>query len=443
MIRFRSSIIVSVSSRQFAFRTAAAVLLVLAGWQFGVLHERNRTNRTVTIGGGSGLIAPGASASGVTVKNPERDVDISLLWEVWDQLNAHYVDPHKVQVTPLVYGAAEGLVRGMGDPYTVFMNPKDNTAFRDGLAGNLEGIGAELALREGLVVVVSPLKGSPAERAGMRAKDVIEKVGGESVEGWSLNEVVAHIRGPKGSAVEIRVRRQGVTDPLDFTITREEIHIPSVESHVISTEGKTFGYAALNQFGEGSIAELKKTLESFKTQSVDGIILDLRNNGGGYLDGAVELTSLFVREGKVVTVEGRPGDAESRDVSGNVLFPTTPTVVLVNEGTASASEIVSGALQDYGRATIVGQKTFGKGTVQEVIDLPGGASLRVTVARWLTPKGKNLGKEGVHPDIVIEPRKSTEKPPEVGAPWDWTVDPQLSAGVDVFLGKKPVSSGTK
>lgn len=421
----------------FFLRIATGVLILLLGWQLGAIHERG--TRIVRIDSGSQQIWPGASASGITVKDPQRDVDISLLWDVWEKLNDFYIEPQKLQVTPLVYGAAEGLTRAVGDPYTVFMTPKENEEFREGLAGNLEGIGAELTMRDKLVVIVSPLKGSPAERAGLMPRDVILEVDGESTEGWSLSQVVSRIRGPKNTSVRIGVGRPSSdhgAKPIEFTIIREAIHVPSVESHVIVTGGKTMGYVALNQFGESSIAELRKELQAFKDARASGVILDLRNNGGGYLDGAVELASLFLRSGDVVQVERRQEEADIQRVSGQALLPDTALVVLQNEATASASEIVAGALQDNGRATIVGKKSFGKGTVQEVIGLSGGASLRVTVARWLTPNGKNLGKDGVHPDIEIEPKKPGETPAPVGVPWDWKDDPQIAAGVDVLLGKR-------
>ncbi len=427
------------NSRVF-LRLATGVLLLLLGWQLGAMHERTlrlRSGNTIHIDSGTSLIQPGKTASGVTVQDPQRQVDIGLLWDVWDKLNEYYIEPQKVQVTPLVYGAAEGLTRAIGDPYTVFMTPKENTEFREGLAGNLEGIGAELTVRDTLVIIVTPLKGSPAERAGLLPKDVILKVDGEPTDGWSLAQVVSRIRGPKGTSVRIQVGREGAkTQPPEFTIIREAIHIPSVESHVILTGGKTIGYVALNQFGESSIAELGKELQTFKDTPVSGIILDLRNNGGGYLDGAVDLVSFFIAEGKVVTVQRRQGESDIQMVNGRTLLPEMPLVILQNEATASASEIVAGALQDHGRATIVGKKSFGKGTVQEVIDLAGGTSLRVTVARWLTPNGKNLGKEGVHPDIDVEPRKLSDTPPPVGAPWEWKDDPQIAAGVEVLLGKR-------
>lgn len=425
---------------RFFLRPATGMLLLLLGWQLGVMHERK--GQTVRIGDGAsfGLVQPGATASGITVNNPRREVDISLLWDTWETLQEYYIEPQKLQVTPLVYGAAEGLTRAIGDPYTVFMTPKENEEFRDGLSGSLQGIGAELTVRDGVIIIVSPLKGSPAERAGLFPKDAIEEVDGQSTEGWSLSQVVSRIRGPKGTTVRIKVFREGkattAESSLEFTITREEIHVPSVETHLVTTAGKTFGYAALNQFGEDSIMELKRELQSFKDKRVDGLILDLRNNGGGYLDGAVELASVFLREGAVVTVEHRRGDHDVQAVSGKALLQDLPLVILQNEATASASEIVAGALQDHERATIVGKKSFGKGTVQEVVDLQGGASLRVTVARWLTPDGKNLGKEGVHPDIEVEGRKPDDPLPPVGAPWDWTADPQVAAGVEVLLGKR-------
>ena len=422
--------------RQTAFRFTAGVLIFLLGWQLGVLREQGAKRLTILSGsGGSGLIEPGESASGVTVRNPRRDVDISLVWDVWDALTDHYIESEKLYVSPLVYGAAEGLTRAVGDPYTVFMTPQENDDFRDGLKGNLEGIGAELTLEDGIVIIVTPLKGSPAERAGLRARDIIQNVDAQSVEGLNLSQVVDRIRGPKGTTVKLTILRDagGKAETLDVTITREEIHVPSVESKIIESGGKRLGYVALNQFGESSILELRKELEAFKNGKVHGAILDLRNNGGGYLDGAAELVSLFVREGIVVSVERRQGSSDVQRVNGKVLFPDLPLVVLQNEATASASEIVTGALQDHGRAVIVGQKSFGKGTVQEVVDLPGGTSLRVTVARWLTPKGKNLGKEGVIPDIVIE--MPTDPPQKFGEP---SKDAQLDAAVEVLTGKRKV-----
>lgn len=419
--------------RPALLRLAVGVLLVLIGWQLGIVHERSAKRVRIGSTDDAILLTPGDSSSGVTVRNPRRDVDMSLVWDVWDELIDHYIEPQKLQVTPLVYGAAEGLVRSVGDPYTVFMTPKESKEFEDGLAGNLEGIGAELTVRDGLIMIVTPIKGSPAERAGLRPKDVIQKVDGMSTEEWSLHQVVSRIRGPKGTVVKLTIGRENAGS-LTFSITRDAIHIPSVEAKRIQRSGTTIGYVALNQFGENSIAELRKELQSFAKDGVFGVILDLRNNGGGYLEGAVELTSIFLRQGTVVSVQHRQGPGEALSVSGKALLPDTPLVVLQNEATASASEIVSGALQDHGRATVIGTKSFGKGTVQEVVDL-GGASLRVTVARWLTPKGRNLGKEGVHPDITVDMPKQDPAEGQTSTVGE-KPDPQLDAAVEALLKRR-------
>jgi carboxyl-terminal processing protease len=418
------------NARSIFLSTVAGCLLFLVGWQLGSWHAVGSDGLAPTTAFSREQIHPGKSASGVTANNPQRDVDIELMWETWNTLIEHYIDPKKLQVTPMVYGATEGLVRAVGDPYTVYMTPEEDKEFDDSLKGNLEGIGAELSMKDGEVTVVTPLKQSPAERAGIKSNDIITYVDDASTEGLNLTQVVNRIRGPKGTVVKVTVYRDG-KGKLDFTMTREQIHIRSVEAKTIESSGKTIGYAALNQFGDGSIAELQQELQTFKKQKVDGIVLDLRNNGGGYLDGAVELTSLFVKSGLVVSVEHREGPGEREYVSGHPLLPDTPLVVLANEATASASEIVAGALQDHGRAKVIGKKSFGKGTVQEVIELGGGGSLRVTVARWLTPNGKNLGKEGIHPDLEVEPAETGKG--EFGTPGK---DPQLDAALDVVTGKK-------
>lgn len=414
-------------SRRVLTQTLASVLLVMLGWQLGVAREQSRRRVSIGAGAESGMVSPGATASGVIVRNPERDVDISLLWDVWNALNDHYIDPKKLQVTPLVYGAAEGLARGVGDPYTVFMTPVEDKDFRDGLAGNLEGIGAELTTQDDAVMVVTPLKGSPAERAGILPKDIIIEVEGESTEGWTLNDVVTRVRGPQGTNVKLAVYRDKVGKK-EFTITREAIHVPSVESKIITAEKKKIGYIALNQFGEQSIQEFKKELVEFQKQKVDGLVIDLRNNGGGLLDGAIDMASLFIEKGVVVSVERRGEVTESDEVHGGAIAPDLPLAVLQNGATASASEIVAGALQDHKRATIVGEKSFGKGTVQEIVKLSGGSSLRVTVAHWLTPNGKNLGKEGVTPDVAVEGKKPQAL--------ETAEDPQLQAAIKVLTEAK-------
>jgi carboxyl-terminal processing protease len=375
----------------------------------------------------------GVGSGSVVLGDPEKQVDISLLWYVWRVLQARYVHPEKLKSDALLYGAVEGLVRGVGDPYTAFMTPVVDKEFRDSLAGNLEGIGAELTDKDGLIVVARPLKGSPAEKAGLKPEDILFEVNGESMAGKTLNEVVTKVRGPKGTTVSLSVIRKGKQGPVALSIVRDAIHIPSVASKTIPAPGGAIGYIELNQFGDQSIDEFKKELQGIlKDKNVKGLVIDVRGNGGGYLEGAIDLVSLFLRKGTVVTVEQRGEAPIHHQVTGNVLVPDIPLVVLQDEGSASASEITAGALQDSKRAIIIGKKSFGKGTVQEIINLPGGSSLRVTVARWLTPSGKDLGKEGVHPDIEVQ--RTAE---DIAA----QKDPPLDAAVLWLSGYKEKAEG--
>ena len=411
--------------RIIAFLCLPIITLSL-GWQIGARLERNNLQKTYqrleelyTSGNGSGR----------TIIDPEKEVNVDVLWSVWRLLLTHYIDPSMLKPQEMVLGAVRGMVNAVNDPYTVFMDPKENDEFHQTLSGDLQGIGAELALRSGRVLVVAPLKGSPAERAGLHPQDVIVKVNDQDIDGKSLQEVVDKIRGKKGTQVKITVARADAGALLTFTITREEIHVPSVQSEIRRTKTGSVALLTINKFGGDTIKEATKAVGEFNKQNADkklkGIIIDLRFNGGGYLDGAVALSSLFLREGKVVSVEGRDGPVQRHYVTGRPLMPDLPIAVLINEGTASASEIVSGALQDLKRATIIGVKSFGKGTVQEVLDLPGGSSLRVTIAHWLTPLGRNLGKEGVTPDIKVERSQQdldANNDPQMNAALEWLLD---------------------
>ncbi len=372
------------------------LLTLVAGMRMGVAYDRWMG------GGGYGNEDDVATGSGEVLADPEEEADLSLLWEVWRLLQRHYIDPGALTSRSLVEGAVAGLVAGVGDPYTVFMPAKANSEFRAALQGTLQGIGAELTLKEGMIVVVAPLRGSPAERAGLLPGDIVTHVDGQSLEGMTLDGAVSRIRGKKGTTVTLILLRSGEPEPLTLAIRRDSITVPSVEWKVLSASGSQVGYVALNQFGENSMKEVRQALWQIKDKPLKGLVLDLRNNGGGYLDGAVELTSMFLKEGEVVAVQSRGGETERQRVYGKPVLPDLPLVVLINQASASAAEIVPGALQDNGRATIVGMTSFGKGTVQEIVELPGGGSLRVTVARWLTPKGKNLAKEGVVPDVKVE-----------------------------------------
>lgn len=422
-IQFRT---MSRSLRIFSAVMLPLIMLAL-GWQLGARSEQQR------LAGERDRIAElfsGATGSGKTVvSDPEKEVDITLLWSVWRLLDRNYIEPDQLKVNTMVFGAVSGMVSAVGDPYTLFMTPTDSKQFQDALSGTLEGIGAQLEMQNGEVIVVAPLKGSPAERAGILPRDIIIKVGDKDVANMKLEEVVGMIRGKKGTTVSITVVHDKARQPTTVTVTRDAIHVPSVESKVIkTTHSGSVAYVSLNQFGNDSIAELRKALSDMPLKDVKGVVLDLRFNGGGYLEGAVELVSMFVDEGKVVSVSRRGGTTEEHFVKGGMLVPATlPVAVIINGGSASASEITAGALQDHKRAKIVGTQSFGKGTVQEVIDLPGGSSLRVTIARWLTPGGHDLGKKGVTPDFLVDrtvEQFTAGKDPQLDTAVEWVTDKQ-------------------
>jgi carboxyl-terminal processing protease len=407
---------------------ALPVFTLLLGWQLGIRHaqkaladERERLDMLFGVTSGSGTV----------VTDPEKEADLTLVWSVWRLLLSRYIDTDQLKTDVLVEGAAKGLVDAVGDPYTLLMDKSENEDFRDQLSGHLQGIGAELALRKDAVVIVAPLKSSPAERAGLLPQDVIVEVDGKPVEGKSLADVVSSIRGEKDTSVTLTIERPGESELLKKTIVREDILVPSTEFALRETDAGPVGVLSVNQFGDDTIAESDAILrDNVIGKDLAGLIIDLRYNGGGYLEGAVDMVSRFLKSGTVVTVERRDS-VRDHGVTGNPVLPDIPLVVLINEGSASASEIVAGALQDHKRATIVGKKSFGKGTVQEVLDLPGGDSLRVTIAKWLTPDGRDLGKEGVVPDIDVD-----RTPEDIEA----EKDPQLDAAVNWLSEKKSVSA---
>jgi carboxyl-terminal processing protease len=345
-------------------------------------------------------------------------VDMQLFWDVWSLLASKYVDPTILDYKNMVYGSIRGMVASLGDPYTAFLTPKENKDFQESMNGTLEGIGAELTLRDGLITVVSPLNGSPAKKAGIQPEDVILKVNGEDITDFSLEEVVTKIRGPKGTKVKLTLGRKGLGEPFDVEIIRDTININSVDWKMVNGVADI----VLNQFGGKTKDEFTKAISEIQLKRPTGIILDLRYNGGGYLDGAVDITSEFVEKGKVVSVKKRnPEEDEVIYVTGKARMGKVPMVVLINKGSASASEIVAGAIRDNGRGTIIGETSFGKGTVQEVENLIDGSSIRITIAKWYTPNNVNISKVGITPDIEV--KRSID---DIKA----NKDPQLDAALD-------------
>lgn len=302
----------------------------------------------------------------------------------------------KLDMSKLEDGLSKGLVDAAGDPYTVYMSAKEAKEFQNDLNGTFNGIGAELAKRNDKLVVIAPVDGSPAKAAGIRAGDVIAKINDEDASKLSIDAAVNKIRGDAGTKVKLGLVRN--EKPIVVEVTRAEITVPSVKSEILAGN---IGYLKISRFSDDTAELASKAATDFKNHHVKGIILDVRDDGGGLLDAAVKVAGLWL-DNKVVVEEREGGKTTSSlRTDRNPILSDLPTVVLINGGSASASEILAGALHDHKVATLVGEKSFGKGSVQELIDLPSGAKLKVTVARWYTPSGKNIDKEGIHPDITV------------------------------------------
>jgi carboxyl-terminal processing protease len=298
----------------------------------------------------------------------------------------------------LIEGVKSGLVDSAGDPYTEYFNPTDAKAFNNQLEGSIIGIGAELGRDDqNNIVVVSPLAGYPAEKAGLKPKDIIAAIDGKTTQGMTIGAAVSKIRGNPNTKVTLTVVR-GAAKPFDVAITRQKITIPSVKSEVKGN----IGYIKINQFTAETVDLATKAAKEFKAKGVKGVVVDLRGDPGGYLSAAVGVSSLWLDEGKTVVQEKHSGQIIGTEyASGGNILKGLPTVVLIDAGSASASEITAGALRDNGAATLVGVKSFGKGSVQQVENFTDGSELKVTIARWYTPKGKNIDKQGITPDTVV------------------------------------------
>jgi len=342
-----------------------------------------------------------------------KDLDFSLFWRVWDTINSSYYDKTKVIPAQMVYGAIEGLVSALGDPYTVFLPPDKNKVVQEDLQGSFDGIGIQIGFKGNQLAVIAPLPNSPAEKAGVKAGDYI--VGIKDVQkgiergtvGISITDAVQAIRGSAGTVVTLSLLREGVEELIVVDVTRQSIEVPSVSLSFIG-EGESVAHIKLLKFGGETEAEWEKAIVEILTKpNVKGIILDLRNNPGGYLQGAVDIASEFIKNGQVVVIEAR-GDAQNEyKVEKLGRFLNTPIVVLVNQGSASASEILAGALRDDRKIELIGETTFGKGTIQEPQQVDGGAGLHITIAKWLTPGGFWVNEKGLTPDIEIKDNPET------------------------------------
>ena len=346
--------------------------------------------------------------------------DMGLFWEAWEIVQSEFYGDLPDQ-NALIYGAIRGAVNTLGDPYTAFVEPQAAAIMREDQSGSFEGIGAQVTMENGVLSIVSVYEGRPAEQAGLRGGDVIAEVDNTPIENMSIYEAISLIRGPAGTAVRLKVLREG-TEPFEVEIVRAKIDIELVESEMLD-DG--IAYVRLTQFDNTGTAKLGAAIEDLLAQNPTGLILDLRNNPGGLLVESIQTAGLFLPQGSVVLIERfQDGTEQPYRTSDGPIAPDIKMVVLVDVGSASASEIVAGALQDYGRAVLIGDKTFGKGSVQLLHELSDGSELRVTVARWFTPKNRVIHGEGLDPDILV-----TITQEDVDA----ELDPQLDRAVEYLL----------
>lgn len=410
-------------SLRFLFKFFVIALLLVSSFAAGYLFATGRILATP-------LLAP---FKVVNRDSPKDALDFAPFWKALDLLEQKYYDPSKLNSQSILFGAIRGMVASLSDPYTAFFDPSQNQEFKDELSGVYEGIGAQLGFRDSQLVVIAPLFGSPAEKAGVRPLDQILKIDGKETVGMPLPEAVSLIRGKAGSKVKLALGRE--TETREVEIERAKI---KVESVTLEWKGKNsqIAYIKLSRFGDDTQAEWNRVVgginDKFPASTAggqisnlksQGVILDVRNNPGGLLETAAEVAAEFFEDGKTVIREENNGQKIPLLVKKPGRLTKAPLTVLINEGAASASEIVAGAISDRGRGKLVGQKSFGKGTIQEAVELDGGASLHITTSKWLLPSGRWINGTGLTPDVVVELKEEDIKAGR---------DPQLEKAIEIL-----------
>jgi carboxyl-terminal processing protease len=395
-----------------------AAALVVAG---SLVEHRFALLDRVSSPSKSGITATDTSAEQLSklidtdAPRDKSNVDFGIFWEVWQLLERDYIDQDKLEAEAMVHGAIQGMTASIGDPYTMYLPPDQNERSAEDLAGSFYGVGIELGYVDGILAAVAPLAGTPAEQAGVRAGDLIINVKDEakeldeSTENWSLSKAVEEIRGPKDTPVTLTLLREGVEAPFDITISRGEIVVRSVELEFVEHDGKRVAHIMLSRFGERTNSEWDEVVLDIlaEKRAIDGIMLDMRNNPGGFFDDAIYIASDFISSGVVVSQKDVSGQIDYES-EGRARLAGIPLEVIVNRGSASASEIVAGALRDQLGAKLVGQQTFGKGTVQDRRELSNGGGIHITIARWLLPMGDWIHDEGIPVDVEVEQDYETE-----------------------------------
>ena len=393
-----------------------ALLIVVAGGSF-LLGEKHQRSKAVSI-----------NTLANTTSGEPASVDFSAFWKAWNVIQEKYVPASttakKITDQDKVYGAISGLASSLGDPYTVFFPPAENEVFTSEVRGNFEGVGMEVLAQNGAITVVSPIKGSPADLAGLKAQDKIIRINGQSTANMTTEDAVNLIRGPQGTTVNLTVVRPSLKTPLDLTVTRATINIPTLVTHELA--GGIFKID-LYSFSENSPNLFRGALRQFVESGDTKLLLDLRGNPGGYLEAAIDMASWFLPSDKVVVREdyGASGEPQTvyRSRGYDIFNDKLKMAILVDGGSASASEILAGALHEQGIAKLVGSQTFGKGSVQELVDITPNTSLKVTVARWLTPNGVSISAKGITPDYVVLLTPDDQKAGK---------DPQLDKAIQIL-----------
>lgn len=346
-----------------------------------------------------------------------QEIDFSQFWQVWGTLQQDYLDPEKLDQEKMVQGAISGMTSALEDPYTVYLPPVDQQRSKEDLQGSFYGVGIQLGYIENTLAVMAPLKGTPADRMGIQAGDLILHVKDdaksldEDTTGWSLTEAVEKIRGQKGTSVGLTLYREGEnSQPFVVDVPRDEVIVPSLEVEFVEHNGKKVAHLMISKFGERTNGELDNVISQILIErpNIAGIVVDVRNNPGGYFESAIDIASEFIKTGVVVTQQSKTASQDFYS-KGTAKLADIPVVVVVNKGSASAAEILAGALRDQRGAQLVGEQTFGKGTVQDARELDNGAGLHVTIARWLLPKGDWIHEEGIPVNVEAKDNPDTEE----------------------------------
>lgn len=350
------------------------------------------------------------------------EIDFSLFWQAWKTLEEKFAEPEKLNIQQMIYGAVSGMVKSLEDPYTVFLDPEETKKFEEDVKGVFEGVGMEIGMKKGELLIIAPLEGTPAMEAGLLAGDKIIKIGDIFTRDITIDEAVTLIRGPKATEVVLTIMREGWEKPKEFKVKRAVIEIPSLKWEL---KDQDIAYLKLYHFSETARFDFRKAALEIISSPAKKIVLDLRNNPGGYLEVAQEIAGWFLKRGQIVAIEdfGEAKGSKEYKAEGPEKLLNYPVVVLINQGSASGSEILAAALRDNRGVKIIGEKSFGKGSVQELERLRGGSSLKITVAKWLTPKGELITDVGLEPDVIIE---MTEEDYEQGR------DPQLDKAIEII-----------